>query len=176
MRPMRSASTIPPLPDGVNIATFRWSLPAHPVDATPYNQLIWQYFQSRINLCERTPSEPKQGFCFVWADAREQNQPPRPLREDFEQVLQRPIETTPFMRTWPSKPRNPPIREAMGDSLYGTPIRCGCQCRACWKCSKDGSSRSSRWWIGFEQRPCFGGLVWLAGRLRFRGWWAENFW
>jgi hypothetical protein len=38
------------------------SCPAQPVDATPYNQLIWQYFSSGINLYGRTQSEAKQGF------------------------------------------------------------------------------------------------------------------
>src|SRR5580704_7547972 len=76
-------------------------MPVQPVHATPYNLLILQYCPSRINQYGSTQSEPKQGFCFVWVDARERNQLPRLLQEDFEQVLQRPIETTPFLRTWP---------------------------------------------------------------------------
>jgi hypothetical protein len=37
---------------------------AQPVDATPHNQLIRQYFPSRIVRFGRAQSEPKQGFCF----------------------------------------------------------------------------------------------------------------
>jgi hypothetical protein len=69
-------------------------VPAQPVDATPYNRLIWQYFPSRIDLYGSTQSEPKQGFVLFDIDARERNQPRSLLEEDFEQVLQRPIEAT----------------------------------------------------------------------------------
>jgi hypothetical protein len=40
----------------------RKQVPAQPVDATPYNQLISQYVPSRINPYGSTQSEPKQGF------------------------------------------------------------------------------------------------------------------
>src|SRR5450755_1349090 len=56
----------------------------------------------RSDLNGRAQSEPKQGFCFDCIDAPERNQPRRLLREGFEQVLHRPIEITPFLRTWPS--------------------------------------------------------------------------
>ena len=54
----------------------------------------------RFDLYGRTHSEPKQGFCFDCIDARERNQPRRLLLEGFEQMLHRPIETTPFLRMW----------------------------------------------------------------------------
>jgi hypothetical protein len=44
--------------------TFRESLPAQPVDATPYDQLPWQYFPSKIDLYGSPQSEPKQGFAL----------------------------------------------------------------------------------------------------------------
>jgi hypothetical protein len=56
----------------------------------------------RFDLYGRTQSEPKQGFCFDCIDARERNQPRRLLQEDFEQVLNRPIETTGLLGTWHS--------------------------------------------------------------------------
>ena len=39
----------------------RETMPAQPVDATPSNRLIRQYFPSRIDLYGSTQSEPKQG-------------------------------------------------------------------------------------------------------------------
>jgi hypothetical protein len=47
-----------------SVATFRKDVPAQPVDATLYNQLLWQYFPSRIDLYGSPPSEPKQGFAL----------------------------------------------------------------------------------------------------------------
>ena len=38
---------------------------AQPVDATPYNQLLRQYFQSRIDLYGGTQSESKRGFILI---------------------------------------------------------------------------------------------------------------
>jgi len=49
-------------PHPVENATFREDVPARPVDATPYNQMLLQYFPSRINLYGDTQSEPNQGY------------------------------------------------------------------------------------------------------------------
>jgi hypothetical protein len=47
-----------------NKSTSRETVSAQPVDATPYNQLLWQYFPSRIGLYCSPQSEPKQGFAL----------------------------------------------------------------------------------------------------------------
>src|SRR5579864_9365346 len=44
-----------------HIAKSWETVPAQPVDATPSNRLIRQYFPSRIDLYGSTQSEPKQG-------------------------------------------------------------------------------------------------------------------
>ena len=41
-----------------------------------------------------------RNFVLLNIDAGLQNQLPRLLQEDFEQVLQRPIETTPLIGMW----------------------------------------------------------------------------
>jgi hypothetical protein len=43
----------------------RLPLQVQPVDATPSNQLIRQYFPKRIVLCGKTQSEPKQGSVLL---------------------------------------------------------------------------------------------------------------
>jgi hypothetical protein len=75
-------------------------MPVQPVDATPYNQLIREYFPSRINLYASTPLEPKQGFVLFEFEARERNHPHRLVEEAFQQVLHRPVEPGPFFRHW----------------------------------------------------------------------------
>jgi hypothetical protein len=47
-----------------------------------------------------------RAFILLAIDAGLQNQLARLLQEDFEQVLQRPIETTPFHGTWPPRLHN----------------------------------------------------------------------
>jgi len=46
---------------GVRGSSYRESLAAQPVDATPFNRLIQQYFPQKTNLYGSTQSEPKQG-------------------------------------------------------------------------------------------------------------------